>query len=142
MNYESREKLTRDWPLAFSHLWPSVVGLRCPACTEGKLFKSFFMLRETCERCGVRFERDPGSYIVSMVLSYFIVAIIMVLTGLFLVLRYGFFGGLTWLLVGLGCALIFLLHRPVKGLYMWLLWVFGFVYRDKERATRCDRVAG
>lgn len=36
---------------------------RCPVCGSGKLFSKWFNLAERCPRCGLRFEREPGTFI-------------------------------------------------------------------------------
>lgn len=35
---------------------------RCPNCGTGA-FHSWFRMREFCERCGLRFEREPGYWV-------------------------------------------------------------------------------
>jgi hypothetical protein len=48
----------------------------------------------------------------------------------FLIRRYGFFEGVTFVILGLMVVLSFLLYRPSKALWVGLIWVFGFVYTD------------
>ena len=36
---------------------------RCPVCGSGKLFTHWFNLKKHCPRCGLRFEREPGTFI-------------------------------------------------------------------------------
>ena len=136
MASRERDRVTREWGQAFSRLLPTVFGLRCPNCGEGKLFKSAFALKESCDVCQVRFERDPGAYLISLTLNYFITSIVLIVVALVLVLNYGFFDGLMFLLIGLALVTIFAIYRPVKGLYVWFLWVFGFVHTDPERKSK------
>ena len=35
----------------------------CPVCGSGKLFTNWFNLVKRCPRCGLRFEREPGTFI-------------------------------------------------------------------------------
>ena len=121
-----------------SHL-PATMAGHCPNCTEGKVFKNAVNLKETCEYCGVRFERDGGSHMISMVLNYFLSLIITGVVALVLILRYGFFSGATFAFAGLACLCIVILFRPTKLLYLWLLWLFGFVYQDPQRGRSVAR---
>lgn len=36
---------------------------RCPICGGGGLFRQYFALRRSCPGCGLRFEREPGTFI-------------------------------------------------------------------------------
>jgi uncharacterized protein (DUF983 family) len=36
---------------------------RCPNCGQGKVFRSYFKLNESCSVCGFRFEREPGYWV-------------------------------------------------------------------------------
>ncbi len=36
---------------------------RCPACGSGRLFKRWMTIKESCPRCGLRFERIEGHWI-------------------------------------------------------------------------------
>ena len=106
-------------------------GGRCPVCARGRIARTFLQNKDACEVCGARFERgDSGNWLVSAVLSYFITLLVCVGVGITLVLRYGFFQGLTPLIIGVAVVTILLVYRPVKSLAVWLLWMFGFIYPD------------
>lgn len=109
---------------------------RCPNCGEGQLFQGLYQVRTTCESCGVRFERDSGSWLGAMVVAYglAIVAVIIVAAGT--IIRWGLYQGLEWVLVGTGVVSVLLLYRPVKGLWIWTMWAGGLVLRDDEFADR------
>jgi len=64
------------------------LGRRCPRC-GGRAFSSYFRLLERCDRCGLRFEREPG---------YWVGALIINTTGVFASFLLVFIGGiaLTW----------------------------------------------
>jgi len=62
---------------------------RCPRCGSGRLFRSWFTIRDRCPRCGFRLEREEGGFLGAMVLSYIVTA------GLWLALLVG------WLIVDL-----------------------------------------
>ncbi len=59
-----------DYGLAMRRLPPTLFLHRCPACGQGDIFKNRLYLEEKCPVCQVRFEREPGGLIVSMVLNY------------------------------------------------------------------------
>jgi uncharacterized protein (DUF983 family) len=123
----------QDYGLAARRLLPSVFLLRCPACGQGAIFKNALYLKDLCPVCGVRFERQEGGLIVSMVLNYFLTILILLAAAIFAVRAWGF---TDWLLPALlaGCvALILLLYRPSKALYLWFIWVLGFVHIDPPR---------
>lgn len=35
---------------------------RCPRCGGGRLFRTFWSIRDRCPRCGLRFAREPGYF--------------------------------------------------------------------------------
>ncbi len=42
------------------------IRLRCPACGAGRLFTSYYTVRERCAGCGLRFEREAGYWLGAM----------------------------------------------------------------------------
>jgi uncharacterized protein (DUF983 family) len=42
---------------------------RCPACGEAPLFEGLFTVVEVCDRCGVRHERQEGTWVMAAGLS-------------------------------------------------------------------------
>lgn len=127
---DHRETLVEDMGLALRRFFTTNFLLRCPACARGKIAKGFFGLQTRCDHCGARFERYAGNFLVSMSLTYFITVVILAVLGLVLILNYGFFDSLTWVLIGVACLTVVLLYRPMQVLTLWLLWVFGQVYPD------------
>ena len=45
------------------------VRLRCPRCGGASIFRSFGELTEHCATCGLRFERESGYWVGSMVIN-------------------------------------------------------------------------
>lgn len=41
---------------------------RCPRCAAREIFRSYFELREHCPSCGLRFEREQGYWVGSMII--------------------------------------------------------------------------
>jgi uncharacterized protein (DUF983 family) len=127
--------LKRDTPIEDPQLIArglvrSGVLFRCPNCGQGKIFKSFFNIHETCSHCHVRFDRDTGNLTGSGAINYFLACIITFFVSFFTIRRYGFFDGVTFAVLGLMIVLTFLLYRPSKALWVGLIWVFGFVHTD------------
>jgi len=109
----------------------SLLG-RCPVCTEGPLFAGLLELRATCSGCGVRFDRYEGNWLGPTVLAYGIGAAAAAALGVILVRSYGFFRGLTPVLVLTVVVVAMTALRPLKAWWVWLLWTTGFVARDDE----------
>jgi uncharacterized protein (DUF983 family) len=59
------------------------LGLRCPYCGRGRLTRSWFALREACEVCRLRFERDEqddywlGAYTLNFIVTEVVFALIL-----------------------------------------------------------------
>jgi uncharacterized protein (DUF983 family) len=51
------------------------LALRCPACGTGAIFSGWFAMHETCARCGLRFEREPGYFVGAIYVNYAITAV-------------------------------------------------------------------
>ncbi len=109
----------------------------CPACGGPGAFRSLYALRERCPHCGVRFERDAGSWLGAAVIAYGFTIVVLALVGWWLVARAGGLGaGLEWWLVAAGVTTVLLVYRPVKGWWTWCMWVAGWVHRDGEDPER------
>ena len=131
--YKPQRKDTpiRDFGLIVRRFFSTTFGGRCPVCAEGRVTKNWFQNFDKCDRCGARFERgDWGNWLIAAVLNYFINAVVLIGTAILLVLRWGFFPGLTALLVGVAVVTALLIYRPVKSLAVWMVWVLGFIYPD------------
>jgi uncharacterized protein (DUF983 family) len=125
-----REVPVDDSRLAIRRFFATNAGLRCPACGLGRVGRGLAGVRDSCDVCGSRYRRLEGNELISISLSFFLASIVTFLVALPLILTFGFFAGVTWLLVGVGVAAVILLQRPTKVLALWLLWMLGFVYPD------------
>lgn len=93
--------------------------------------KNYLEVKKECPVCHAQFKRgNSGNFLVPAIINYFITSGTMVIFTVVLVLRYGFFDGLMWLILGVALSMALLIYRPVQGLSLWLLWVFGFIYPD------------
>ena len=107
---------------------------RCPECRDASMFRNLYALHETCPNCGVRFERDTGSWLGALVMTYGAAVVVLVLLSLVLIPRYGLFEGFGLTLAGAAVVTVLVIYRPAKGWWVWWMWAAGFVYRDGERS--------
>ncbi len=127
----SKEKPASSFGLAFRRFFATVFALRCPNCGTGRIAKGRFNIVDVCCVCHAKFARgDAGNWLVAATLNYFFTAVLCIAASILLVRAYGFFPGLTAVVVGLALAFGALLYRPMKTLAVWILWLFGFIYPD------------
>jgi uncharacterized protein (DUF983 family) len=56
--------------------WPAIVHAKCPQCRRGDMFATSMysfksqVMNKTCTHCGLTYEREPGYFYVSMLVSY------------------------------------------------------------------------
>ena len=48
----------------------AILTQRCPVCLTGPIFRSFLEGHKQCPHCGVRYEREHGFYLNSMLIAY------------------------------------------------------------------------
>jgi uncharacterized protein (DUF983 family) len=58
----------------FSQALKSGLRFRCPNCGDGRLFSSFFKIRDECPVCGLSFYPESGYYAGAMYLDYALAA--------------------------------------------------------------------
>jgi uncharacterized protein (DUF983 family) len=113
--------------------------LKCPACGEGQLFKSFLKVTDTCPTCGEELHHqradDAPAYFTMFIVGHIVVGLVMVVESAYAPELW--VHALLWgpLLVGLS---LFLLPR-IKGALIGLQWaqrMHGFDDKGREaRAT-------
>ena len=54
--------------------------LRCPYCGQGRLFDGMIRMRENCDRCGLKYEREPGFFLGSIYFNYGLTALLVAVT--------------------------------------------------------------
>ena len=113
-------------------MWRATVRGRCPRCGRGALFAGWLRLNAVCHVCGVRFDRYAGNWLGPTVLAYGLGGIAAVVAGVLLVPRYGFFRGLSPVLVLVATAAALVALRPLKGWWIWVLWRTGLVVGDDD----------
>jgi len=100
--------------------------LRCPVCGVGRLFHSFFGMREECGQCGVSFRREAGFWLGSMDINLTL-SLLIILGSLAILPELD----LRREMAVMGTAAILLpavLFRFVRGFWMALLFLSGAVY--------------
>ena len=116
-------------------MFATTFRFRCPACGEGGLYRTTFQLRETCEVCGVRYERWAGTWLGPPVLAYGIAAVVAAGAGYGLYVAGYFFEGVEWVLSAIAGGAALASYRSVKAWWIWLLYVTGWVFPDRKPPT-------
>ncbi len=125
--WRSTAKKTPRWPEGY---WKRVLGrglrLKCPVCGIGKLFRSYFVMWDHCEACGVSFAREHGQWVGSLDINTFF-------TSFLLMIGVGF--GPLWslrtsLIVWCSAAVLvpLLTFRFVRGVWTAIVHLTGGVY--------------
>lgn len=109
---------------------------RCPACGRASAFDGLYRLKATCSACGVRFERDEGSFLGALAVGYAFALLVLLGYALLVIPRYGFGNGVVAGLVAVAVGAVLLVYRPAKAWWLWWMWAAGFVHRDDEPASR------
>jgi uncharacterized protein (DUF983 family) len=50
--------------------------LRCPNCRRGRLFDSWFRMKERCACCGLSFYRESGYYVGAIYINYGVTVVV------------------------------------------------------------------
>jgi uncharacterized protein (DUF983 family) len=67
-------RLSKRKKLPFWQAFERGVTFRCPNCGEGRVFSSFFRMRDECPVCGLSFYPESGYYVGAMYLDYILSA--------------------------------------------------------------------
>lgn len=54
----------------FLHRFMTALRLRCPRCRKGQLFNGLLSMHQSCPRCGLTLEPEPGFYLGSVYANY------------------------------------------------------------------------
>lgn len=99
----------------------------CPNCMLGRLFNGLWRPRQSCAVCGMHFEHHGGTFTMTAFILYFLVCGALAVEGVILALLFGFFPGFIPVLAASAALLLIVLHRPVRGLWVWCLWRLGYL---------------
>ena len=64
------------------------IRLKCPMCSQGRLFGGFIRMQKNCSVCAFHFERGPGYFLGSTYINYGVTTLLTTWT--YIVLRFGF----------------------------------------------------
>jgi uncharacterized protein (DUF983 family) len=112
----------------------SILAQRCPRCRMGRIFRysifrGFPKMCERCSICDLTFEREPGYFLGSMYISYFLGVLIMAPIAALLWALTG--RGITKVIIG--AVLLFLPLAPTITLFARVLWIYLDQGIDPER---------
>ncbi|MBA3469123.1 MAG: DUF983 domain-containing protein [Herpetosiphonaceae bacterium] len=106
---------------------------RCPLCGRGRLFRSYYKVRDRCESCNVQFEPTSGQSTGAMAINLVLTIIIGFVGGIFLVLyapdRLG--AGLLALLAVMTIFHI-IFYRFARGLWLGIMVATGDLAHDRD----------
>ena len=107
----------------------SILGLRCPRCREGRVFRSFLGMNETCPVCGYHFEREPGFFVGAMYVSY-AMAVIVCAVGVAVARVVA--PSLSWVGLVVGATLLLAALSPWLFRYSRVIWLHMMWRVDPE----------
>jgi uncharacterized protein (DUF983 family) len=106
-------------------LWPAMLrGMkcRCPACGEGKMFRAYLKVADTCPNCGEELFHhradDAPPYLVIFILGHILVGIMLKLE-MSMTVPPGFY---LWTMIPLTIVGSLLMLPPTKGAVVGLQW--------------------
>lgn len=124
----------RDW-------WQALrrgMGLKCPNCGTGRMFRAFLKVADTCPDCGEELHHhradDAPPYFTIMIVGHIIVPLILWVE--IVIYPPVWVHMALWLPLTVILALVFL--PPVKGAlvaYQWALRMHGFDGQSEEQAA-------
>lgn len=108
--------------LLLAGIWDGM-RLRCPSCSEGRLFARGIDVHAECPRCGAPFERPgQGDFIGAMVTAYAITACIFLTAFVLLhALTELDMGRQLWLSVPIALTFVLAFYRNMKGIWIAIL---------------------
>ena len=109
---------------------------RCPACGEGRLFRAYLKVADTCPACGEEFHHhradDFPAYIVIVIVGHIVVPLMLALETRFAPAYWVHLALWPAMIVALSLALL----PPVKGCIVALQWAIGMHGFDEARKRR------
>lgn len=106
---------------------------RCPLCGRGRLFRSYYKVRERCETCNVQFEPTSGQSTGGMAINLVMTILIGFVGGIFLVLYAPERLALGMLALLVVMAIFHLLfYRFARGLWLGIMVATGDLAHDRD----------
>jgi uncharacterized protein (DUF983 family) len=50
--------------------------LRCPRCGRGEVFRGWFAMNDTCDACGLHYEREQGYFVGAIYVNYAVTTVV------------------------------------------------------------------
>jgi uncharacterized protein (DUF983 family) len=126
------EKLPRDVAQA---MWRGF-RCRCPACGEGRLFRAFLKVNDTCPACGEELHHhradDFPAYLVIVLVGHIVVPLVLSVETNFAPPYWVHLA--LWLPITLGLSLGLL--QPVKGAVVAIQWFIGMHGFERAKNAR------
>ena len=117
---------------------PIVRGLRgrCPKCGEGRLFRAFLKVADSCPACGEEFHHhradDFPAYLVIVIVGHIVVAMVLAVEAAYAPPLW--LHALIWLPMTFAMSLA--LIQPVKGAVVALQWQSGMEGFSRAKKAR------
>ena len=107
---------------------------KCPHCMQGEIFASFWRMHEHCPVCDVKFEREPGYFLMAIFIGYILsfAIVIPVLLALHLTVKLSIWGYVIAATVTLSVAAPFIFR------YGRIIWMHIDELLD-PRVTEADK---
>lgn len=109
---------------------------RCPHCGEGRMFRAFLKVADSCPACGEEFHHhradDFPAYVVIVIAGHIVVPMVLAVETRFAPAMW--ISMIVWpsLVVALSLALL----QPVKGAIVGLQWAFGMHGFEQAKLDR------
>jgi uncharacterized protein (DUF983 family) len=119
---EPQAKPTRKGGLrALAGLLLAMLRQRCPRCHKGRMFRGIITANDPCPVCGLIFQREEGSYLGAMYVSYFLSSAII---GVFFLAVSSWLPSWDGPLIGLLPIALYLPFVPAVFRYSRVVWVY------------------
>lgn len=128
-------------------LWGSIVGMKCPKCRQGHMFKNrsvfplnqFMQMPEHCSECGQKMELEVGFYYGTGYVSYAISVALSVFNMIWYWLIFGlsFFDYSLFWYLGVN-VVILILAQPWLMRYARVLYLYMFVKYGKGASVETE----
>jgi len=108
-----------------------IIQGKCPKCGQAHVFKkqanlfSFPQMKETCDVCGYKFDREPGYFLGAMYFSYALAVLQSILTFLVCYFFFPALSTLATLLIIIGVVILFA-YKNYKLSRIIYMHVFGY----------------
>lgn len=114
----------------------SIITGKCPRCTKSDIFcssnpynfKKLFLIREHCDSCGLKFNREPGFFYGAMYVGYGLSVAYLTTFYVAMMVLLGDFEITTYFIFGIGSLLLL---TPVIFRISRSVWLSFFVKFDK-----------